>query len=60
MPRTAGGTVVPAATMGTLVASPSTPTSSYLNNSTYLSSPSSEGQFSTQGTYFHNSLNSVL
>ena len=49
MRRTHGGTVVPLATIGTLVTTPSTPTSSYLNNSAFLSSPSSEDHLSTQG-----------
>jgi len=49
MPRNVGGTVVPVATVGQLITSPSTPTSSYLNNSAFLSSPSSEDQLSTLG-----------
>ena len=51
MRRTHGGTVVPVANIGTLVTTPSTPTSSYLNNSAFLSSPSSEDHLSTQGKY---------
>ena len=50
MPRNVGGTVVPVASVGQLITSPSTPTSSYLNNSAFLSSPSSEDHLSTQGT----------
>ena len=48
MPRSAvGGTVIP---VGTLVSTPSTPTSSYLNNQvSFMSSPSSEDQISSQG-----------
>ena len=51
MPRAAvGGTVVPIATVGNLVSSPSIPTSSYINNQvSFMSSPSSEDQISTQG-----------
>ena len=48
MPRAAvGGTVIP---VGTLVSAPSTPTSSYLTNQvSFMSSPSSEDQISSQG-----------
>ena len=51
MPRAAvGGTVIPVGTVGTLVSTPSTPTSSYLNNQiSFMSSPSSEDQISSQG-----------
>ena len=51
MPRAAvGGTVIPVGTVGTLVSTPSTPTSSYLTNQvSFMSSPSSEDQISSQG-----------
>ena len=51
MPRAGGGTVVPVASISTLVTSPSTPTSSYTYDSTFLSSPSSEDQIATQGKF---------
>ena len=55
MPRAGGGTVVPVASISTLVTSPSTPTSSYTYDSTFLSSPSSEDQIATQGKYSYTS-----
>ena len=53
MPRAGGGTVVPVASISTLVTSPSTPTSSYTYDSTFLSSPSSEDQIAAQGKFWY-------